>query len=165
MNLISIIPLLSVLNGSPASTRSIHPSFDCAKADLPDEKSICRYNKLAQFDEAIAIAAKKVGGEQIKHPPDDTTDYPTERRNCGGNAACIPDVQAQEISTLDGYGARIPVPQCIGSYRLFLLRESGQHLVDTLPMSIGACTKTKIVGMTNDQVIHGSGRWMTSSIK
>jgi uncharacterized protein len=147
MNLISMVPLFSVLHGAPVSAQSIHPGFDCMKASSADERSICKYSKLAQLDLAITIAVKQVGEKQIKSATD-TTGYLTERRNCGWSAVCILDVQVREISALDRYGARIPMPSWIGSYRLFLLNDSRQTLVGFLPMSIGRCTKTKIVGMT-----------------
>jgi uncharacterized protein len=147
MILISMVPLFGVLHGAPASVQSIHPGLDCVNARSADEKSICKYGKLAQLDQAITIAVKQVREKQIKTPPE-ATGYLTERRNCGGNAVCILDAQVREISTLDRYGARIPVPGWIGSYRLFILKDGKQTLAGLLPMSIGRCTKTKIVGMT-----------------
>ena len=147
MNLARIVAALSVFVVSPASAQFIRPSFDCGKTNRPDERAICWFDKLAELDNTIAVALKRGGDNQTKDSSGDAFNYLAERRSCGFNTACILDVQVREISQLDNSGARIPIPEWIGSYRLFLLRENASRFFDFLPVSIGTCTKTKIVGI------------------
>lgn len=71
-----------------------------------------------------------------------------DRHACGSNKVCILDNQADLISTLKDYGAKVSVPPWIASYRLTLLKESGAQFVNGLPTRVGSCTKTKIAKIT-----------------
>lgn len=141
-----LFPILGLLIALPASAQS--PSFDCAKARLPDEKAICADEKLAQLDASIAAGLKEVGGDQAKYAREDAIAGLTDRHTCGSNKVCILDNQANLISTLADYGAKISLPAWIGPYRLTLLSESGAQFVNGLPTKVGACTKTTIGKIT-----------------
>jgi uncharacterized protein len=141
-----LFPILGLLIALPASAQS--PSFDCAKARLPDEKAVCSDEKLAQLDVTIATGLKQVSADQAKSAREDAITGLTDRHACGSNKVCILDNQAALISTLEDYGAKVSLPPWIGSYRLTLLDESGAQFVNGLPTKVGACTKTKIGKIT-----------------
>jgi uncharacterized protein len=149
MNPVSIIRTLGVLLlvASSASGQPVHLTLNCNNAGSSDEQAICSRDKLTQLDKAIAMATKDDGKNQNRHKPEDNFDYLRERRSCGANTACILDTEVREVSRLDREGGRIPVPTWVGSYRLSLLREGAARFVNFLPVDIGTCTKTKIVGM------------------
>ena len=149
MNPVGIIPTLGVLLlvASSASAEPVHPSPDCSSAGSPDEQSICSHDKLTQLDKAIATAMKDDSKNQNRRTPEDNFDYLRERHSCGANAVCILDTEVREVSGLDHEGERISVPNWVGSYRLSLLRQGAARFVNFLPVDIGTCTKTKIVGM------------------
>jgi uncharacterized protein len=149
MNPVGIIPTLGIflLVVASAPPKSLYSSVSCDNADSSDERAICSHDRLTQLDKAIAMAMKDDSKNQNKHTPADNFDYPRERRSCGANAACILDTEVREVSRLDREGGRIPVPTWVGSYRLSLLREGAARFVNFLPVDIGTCTKTKIVGM------------------
>jgi uncharacterized protein len=149
MTSVLLASLLSIMVASQNSARPSRPSFDCSDAKSPDEATICSHDKLARLDGEIAVAAKGAGGYRTGHDGSNDLDYLKERRNCGSDAACILDVQAREVSILNSDRMLIPMPKWIGSYRLSLLRGDRTKFVASLPKAIGACTRTKIVGITS----------------
>jgi uncharacterized protein len=120
------------------------PSFDCRKARLPDEKTICADPKLAELDQAIAIAYAKVPAEMRSDAKSVMQDDLKDRRACGSNRLCILDHQVDQLATLQDDAVNAPVPAWVGSYRLALFKQSGMTPTDGLPTQLGQCTMSKI---------------------
>jgi uncharacterized protein len=41
------------------AAQSANPSFDCSRAQMPDEHVICADSRLAEFDQTVSIAYRK----------------------------------------------------------------------------------------------------------
>ena len=136
------LPILGLLVALPASAQA--PSFDCAKARLPDEKTICSDEKLAQLDVIIATGLKQITGDLAQIAREDAVTGLLDRHACESNKVCILDNQADLIASLQESGAKVSLPAWITSYRLSLLNESRAQFVAGLPKSVGVCTKTTI---------------------
>ena len=132
-----------------ASAQQIHPSFNCQKARYPDEVAICGDDHLAQLDQAANIALGQVPKDSMKDAREGAIEQLKSRHACGSNKVCILDNQALAIDLIDGYGPKVQVPPWVGSYRVDLLSAQGTRYVNGLPTTVGACTKTKIAGITS----------------
>jgi uncharacterized protein len=145
---IAIAIFLAIALWWPASVmaQSPQPSFDCKKARAADEHAICADEKLAQMDQAVAIALSQVDKDSVKLARQTAYESLLDRHGCGANKLCIVDNQAQAVEILKNFGAKTALPPWIGAYRLSLLE--GKPLVNDLPTAVGACTKTKIAEIT-----------------
>ena len=90
---------------------AVSPSFDCNKARTPSEIEICRTPELAELDNILAAGyafIKATRGRQAA----DVIGIPYWRMvaNCEGDAACIAQRQAQEISAFSLAGAPVSLP-------------------------------------------------------
>jgi uncharacterized protein len=88
------------------------PSFECSKARLPDEITICRTPELAEFDNVIAAGyafLKSTRGrayaDQVGIP------FWRLRQACQYDPGCIRQAQIQAINAYQAAGAPISVPQ------------------------------------------------------
>lgn len=148
-----LVPSLAILAGtllwagSSGNAQQIRPSFDCHKASFPDERAICADDRLAEMDQAAAIALGMIKKDMLKSAREADVAALKDRRACGANKICILDNQANLIDTLKDDGATVAVPPWVGSYRLSLITRGEAIFVSGLPKRIGTCTRTKISGI------------------
>ena len=124
------------------------PSFDCNRAQAPDEKAICASPDLSKLDSLVAAAFATYKAEN----------QPTEkvargllqdRQACGDDKACI---AAAQVNALDTYGGDAD------PYRALLTRliagkaeQTGgaDHMFSTAPpQTLAQCVKTRIKDFT-----------------
>jgi hypothetical protein len=75
------------------------PSFSCAKASTPTEKTICDSFVLAGWDRSVSLAwkrAQEFGYDSM----DDQQSFLRTRDKCGGDAACLERAMAQRTQDL-----------------------------------------------------------------
>jgi uncharacterized protein len=151
---------LVVLAATQASAGTVSPSFDCSRAKSPDEQQICKDDRLAELDQATAIAfeqalkagPKRYAAELKKQIQRDvraeTKIKLDERRACGAESICILDAQIATISYLGEVGSTVPVPPWVGEYRLNYSNLHPDVIEATLPTGLGHCTRTRIASIT-----------------
>jgi WD40 repeat protein/uncharacterized caspase-like protein/uncharacterized protein YecT (DUF1311 family) len=103
--LIGFTVAICVSCGSPAPAAGAGPSFDCATAKDPDEKTICASPELSALDVQAArkfqaLLAKGNAAARVK-----ARQSLKERNACLADAACIASVLASEIKAFDELGA------------------------------------------------------------
>jgi uncharacterized protein len=148
-----------LLSTSNALAGDIVPSFDCSRAEAPDEQQICRDGRLAELDQATTLAFKQAlkAGPQ-KYAPELTEkvqhdvraavrDKLGDRHACGSSPICILDTQVLAVSYLNEVGADIPVPSWVGEYRLEYANQHPELVDSNMPKSLGHCTRTKITAI------------------
>jgi tetratricopeptide (TPR) repeat protein len=88
------------------------PSFDCSRARLPDEITICRTPELADLDKVVAAAYAYLKSTRGR-PYADQFGIPfwRSRQECQYDAGCIRQIQIQAINAYQAAGAPISVPQ------------------------------------------------------
>jgi uncharacterized protein len=121
---------LFLLSPSMALAGQIAPSFDCSRAQAPDEQQICKDGRLAELDQAITLAFKEaleagpkkfpaiLTNEIQKGVRDATRDRLDDRHACGASPICILDVQVSTMLYLEYVGANVPIPPGVSEYRL-----------------------------------------------
>ncbi|PAK13212.1 hypothetical protein DF156_30720 [Burkholderia ubonensis] len=100
----TILVLSKIASGARPS-----PSFACAKAMLPTERTICGSFELAGFDKSVDFAYR-VALQDAQRSSESTDDirrqqraWLNERNRCGGDANCI---RAAMKTQLDWYASR-----------------------------------------------------------
>jgi uncharacterized protein len=131
-----------------AAAQPAKPSFDCAKARTQDEITICSDARLAELDQAVAIGVKEIPAIYQEAARSIARQTLAARRSCGADKLCILDQQAAAITRLDDFGAQVPVPPWVGSYRLVLFRARVEPPANGLPGRVGQCTLTKIASIS-----------------
>ncbi|ODA68153.1 hypothetical protein A7A08_01324 [Methyloligella halotolerans] len=139
-----VIALL--MTAAPAN--AAQPSFDCAKAKAADEKAICADDKLAQLDQAVAIAYGQLDSTAQTDAKPMMRQSLANRAQCGSDKLCILNAQADQLVMLKDFGATVPLPPWVGRYQLTLFEESGAKLTKGMPGKVGQCTKSKIASIT-----------------
>jgi uncharacterized protein YecT (DUF1311 family) len=142
---IILAALLAGLSMGPA--RAATPSFNCSRAQTPDERAICDDNRLAELDRAVSKAysqAKKQYAEDALSMAKETL---AARQACWADKLCILDQQVSAIDGFVGLGAKVSVPRWVGAYRLSLFR--GRQPTNGLPGQVGQCTFTKIASISD----------------
>ena len=79
------------------------PSFDCAKAETPTEKAICKDGRLAQLDRAIAAAFRQLKKELATvtdEIDDEQKEFLAQRDKCGSDVACLRKAMDQRRAAL-----------------------------------------------------------------
>jgi TPR repeat protein len=87
------------------------PTFDCGRASLPDERTICTHPELAHLDTLVAAGynyIRAVKGEQTAR----ALGLPVlrSRRLCDSSVDCIREIQLSAIRTYRENGAPIELP-------------------------------------------------------
>jgi uncharacterized protein len=139
----AILAAISVGNAQTA-----HPSFDCRKAQAPDELAICSDSRLAELDQAASIAFSQATQKYKNEAQAAARDTLAARHSCGADRLCILDQQVNAIDTYSGLGSQVPVPPWAGTYRLELFRARPEQPAKALPGRVGQCTITKIASIT-----------------
>jgi uncharacterized protein len=150
VSLWALSPIVLQLFGSsiPVGAQPANPSFNCAKATLPDERTICADERLAEMDRAVSNAFAQVKNESKEDATTTAKEALAARHACGTNKLCILDQQAKELETFSDLGSKIPVPSWLGAYRVSLFKAQGSPATAGMPARVGACTVTKIASLT-----------------
>lgn len=142
MRIVALVAMLAVATAAIAQDDP-KPSFDCSKGRGADERAICADPRLAEMDQADAIAFGQVGKNEKKGAASELADFLAARRACGGDGLCIIDQQVAALETYDSEGGKVPVPPWVGAYRLEKVN-AGRRLTAGLPVRVAQCTRTKI---------------------
>lgn len=145
MRIVVFIAMLSAATAALAQENP-KPSFDCSKGRGLDERAICADPRLAEMDQADAIAFGQVGKSDRKSAASELADFLLARRACSGDGLCIIDQQVAALEIYDSEGGKVPVPPWVGAYRLAKVKE-GRRLTAGLPVRVAQCTKTKIAAL------------------
>lgn len=95
------------------------PSFDCARASMPDERAICSDEESSQLDNAIASGyayVKGKYGEQTARAVG--APLLQARRSCGASLACVKQAQRNAIREYQLRGASVAIPEAKNSNAL-----------------------------------------------
>jgi uncharacterized protein len=141
--------LLIALMVNEARAEPGNPSFDCKKAREVDERAICNDSRLAELDQAVAIAySQALKDSKLKTEVHETAkESLAARHSCGDNRICILDQQVKAIDTYSDLGSNVPVPPWVGRYRVELFEADSEPPSKNLPGRIGQCTTTKIASI------------------
>lgn len=95
-----------------AATGRQAPSFDCARASMPDERAICSDEESSRLDNAMASGYAYVRGaygEQTAR----TVGAPLlqARQSCGANLSCVKQAQRNAIREYQLRGAPVAIPE------------------------------------------------------
>jgi uncharacterized protein len=87
------------------------PSFDCNKANLPDEIAICRSSQLAELDNLVAAGYAFLKSTQGR-PAADRVGFPfwRLRQSCQWDEPCIQQRQIEAIKAYQAAGAPVTLP-------------------------------------------------------
>lgn len=99
---------LGTLNALPALAYG--PSFDCRKARAPDEFAICDDADLSRLDrifEQNYVSARMITGVRAA---DAARGFNRDRRTCGGDRACIRQIQINAILAMQNMGGSVAIP-------------------------------------------------------
>lgn len=136
-----------VLTMWSAGAQPANPSFNCDKARAADEKAICADVRLAELDQAIAIAFAQVAKKSRDEALDAAKSILAARRSCGSDRLCILDQQVSGIELLAASGSPVPVPPWVGAHRLLLFKSQGKRPASGMPKQVSQCTFTKVAAI------------------
>ena len=122
--------------------RSATPSFNCSKAQAPDERAICSDDRLAELDRAVAEGYRQAKEKDATDARDIAKETLAGRQACGADKLCILDQQVKAIGGFVDLGATVQVPDWVGAYRLVLFQ--GHQPTQGLPARVGQCSYTEI---------------------
>ena len=95
-----------------AATGRRAPSFDCARASMPDERAICLDEESSQLDNAMASGyayVKRKYGEQTAGAVG--APLLQARQSCGANLACVKQAQRNAIREYQLRGAPVAISE------------------------------------------------------
>jgi uncharacterized protein len=103
--------VLVALAATPAFAQG--PSYDCAKAQTPDEKAICADAKLSELDRLGAQGYRQARSSpgNAKKSVDAAKAFLAKRRACDATTDCIMREQAAVLEVYRGLGATVEVPE------------------------------------------------------
>ena len=140
-----MLPAMAAFAGDDAA-----PSFDCAKASLPDEKAICADPELAAIDVLITAAFKDFepayGGDKKAIGRALLAD----RKQCGADRACIASAENNALQT---YGT---APSWVEAFNEGLIGHKAMTFGaaapkaadQPMPKALGQCALTHIAALT-----------------
>jgi uncharacterized protein len=143
---ICVFPMTGAVAGSSDAT----PSFDCAKASLPDEKAICADPELAAIDVLIADAFKGFDPAYGGDKKEIARALAADRKQCGVERACIASAEANTLGTYGSAPAWVQsyVEGLIGHKALMVAAKLGTDADQPMPTAIGQCAVTHIAELT-----------------
>jgi uncharacterized protein len=146
----SLVLLLIMHTGTVARAQPANPSFDCGRARELDERAICSDDRLAELDQAVAIAFGQASKDpNFKQEARETAkETLAARHSCGDNRICILDQQVRAIDNYSDLGSKVPVPPWVGRYRVDLFEARSEPPTKNLPGQVGRCTTTKIASIS-----------------
>lgn len=148
LSVLAIVLVGAVLGTVPAQADG--PSFDCAKAALPAEKTICADPQLSAIDLLVSKAYRgfepAFGGDKRKI----ARWLIADRNACKSDTACIVSALNNALQT---YGN---TPSWVQDYNIALIgkkaleaaRRNPGHIDQPLPSAIGQCASTHIETLT-----------------
>ncbi|MCO6185404.1 lysozyme inhibitor LprI family protein [Rhizobium sp. L1K21] len=121
------------------------PSFDCAKANAPEEKAICGDDVLSELD---VMVSKAYEGFEAYHQPkkDVARALLQDRAKCGADKACLASVLAYSLSTFGAQSSSWPQDYA----RALVGRKAGQFAAqepsesDELPSVPAQCVMSHV---------------------
>jgi len=137
--------LLAGLNAG--SAQSATPSFNCSKAQAPDERAICSDDRLAELDRAAAEGYRQARQKDSTDARDIAKETLAGRQACGADKLCILDQQVKAIGGFVDLGATVRVPDWVGAHRLVLFQ--GHKPTQGLPARVGQCSNTEISSISD----------------
>jgi uncharacterized protein len=123
----------------------ISPSFDCKKARYEFEIAICENPYLAKMDQAIDRLYRGLpenGAARREHLV-----WNSLRKDCGSDAGCIFDLQQRSLRAMDN-GTKLE-PWLRDARRQFSQSGYNHGWKARLPMTIGGCTHTSFVAISD----------------
>lgn len=125
MRVLLTFAMITGLLSGLAAAQSPFTSFDCTKANKPDERTICANNDLAQTDGNLGATYDNllplVHGEKRRDLIEGQRKWLEKRAECGSDVSCLETVYARRQKTLDAFtkGSQ-------ASAALTLFRKTGQ---------------------------------------
>lgn len=104
MNQVAIKALLILLIGL-GSTAVTAASFDCSKASIPFEFTVCENQTLSSLDDKMSatyMAARRNSPNNLTQLRSDQLTWIVNARTCGSNVSCIENSYKKRISELGG---------------------------------------------------------------
>ena len=144
----TLAALIVAFASSTPQAEAAEPSFDCQKAKAPDEHIICNDRRLAELDQAVAIASDQAAGGSGNDAREVVRETLAARHSCGEDSLCILDQQVKAVDTLADLGSKVSIPPWVGTYRVDLFNERRDPPTQTLPEQVGQCTVTKIAAIS-----------------
>jgi uncharacterized protein len=132
---------------SAGSAQSATPSFDCNKAQAPDERAICSDDHLAGLDRTVAEGYRQAKQKDATDARDIAKETLAGRLACGADKLCILDQQVKAIGGFVDLGATVQIPDWIGAYRLVLFQ--GRQPTQGLPTRVGQCSYSEISSISD----------------
>src|SRR3954470_5292138 len=147
---LAIACLVAPMPTKPAAAGASGPSFDCAKATLPDEKAICADPQLSAIDRMIAEAYRNFEPAFDGDKKQIARGLIADRHYCGTDTACIAAVLS---NALDTYGYAQPwvvqyMEGLIGKKDLDTADAAQKGATQPMPTHVGDCTVTHITELT-----------------
>lgn len=143
----TLAALIVAFASSTPQAEAAEPSFDCQKAKAPDEHIICNDRRLAELDQAVAIASQAAEGSG-NNAREVVRETLAARHSCGEDSLCILDQQVKAVDTLADLGSKVSIPPWVGTYRVDLFNERRDPPTQTLPEQVGQCTVTRIAAIS-----------------
>ena len=85
---------------------SVQPSFDCSKATVPAEQTVCTSPTLAENDRQLAnaysVAIAHANARQVKQIKTSQHQWLSVRDSCGTNVSCLTAVYQRRLAALGG---------------------------------------------------------------
>ena len=95
-----------------AATGRRGPSFDCARASMPDERAICSDDKSSQLDNAMASGYAYVRGKYGEQTARAVgAPLLQARQSCGANPGCVKQAQRNAIREYQLRGAPVAIAE------------------------------------------------------
>jgi uncharacterized protein len=144
----TLTALIVAFANSAPQAQVAEPSFDCQKAKAPDEHIICNDRRLAELDQAVAIASHQAAEGSGNVAREVVRETLAARHSCGEDSLCILDQQVKAVDALVDLGSKVSIPPWVGTYRVDLFNERRDPPTQTLPEQVGQCTVTKIAAIS-----------------
>ena len=119
------------------------PSFDCDKAEAPDEIAICDSKLLSEFDSLLNFAYEDATAKSGKTKARAAArEGMAARSECGSDETCIMAAQVNLLTRLQELGADVEIPD-------WATTSGPVYPPDSLPTEVGRCMETVIASITS----------------
>lgn len=131
-----------------ATASAADPSFDCSRAQAPDEKAICASPELSKLD---SLVAAEFATFQATFQPRETVarELLKDRQACGEDIACIAAAQWNALATYggdsDSFTALITK---LVAQKAETLAAAGPAFSKAPPQTLAQCVKTRVKDFT-----------------
>jgi len=136
-----LIAAVFVLAASAAFAEG--PSFDCDKAEAPDEIAICDSKLLSELDSLLNFAYEDATAESGKTKARAAArEGMAARSECGSDETCIMAAQVNLLTRFQELGADVEIPD-------WATTSGPVYPPDPLPTEVGQCMETVIASITS----------------